>query len=623
MAASPPRTGAERRRRARRGSVERPVNGRIYRAAWALVALPLLIAAFTIARPAALPAPALPPSFDGPTAAQVAEDFADDCPDRTPGTDGATCATAWVRDRLDDYELVVEEHPFEADVPGRGSVPFVNLVARPAGTAETRDAIVVMAHRDNLGLSAGRDDNASGTAALIELARNLSTVSLAHAIVFVSTDGGAYGNVGAAQLAADAGFTERVLAVVDLDSLGGPGPPRLAFAGDRPRSPSGELVATAAASVLAQRGSGPTYATALDQILDLAFPFSFYGQSPFLARNVSALTLTSAGDRPPKPAQDTAATFRPEQLGELGAAAQRLIGSLDSAAEIASGTDSYVYLGGRLVRGFTIQLLLVIALLPPLLATLDLAARVHRRGGELGPATRAYLWRLLAWAFAGGIAALFSLVGLFPNGVARPLSPDEGPGVDWPIVALLGFAAISGLAWLAIRPKLLPAAPAERAEELAGHLVVMLVLCAIGVALAIANPYSLLFVLPALHAWLWIPHVRDAHPAWRAVVLLVGFAGPILLVVSFAVRFRLGFDALWYVPALFSVGYAPLALFVALMPFGAAAGQAGAILFGRYAACPPGLGEGEEADLVAGRQLTGAPGNEHERVGLSGRDDHV
>lgn len=623
MAATPPRTRAEGRRRARRGSIERPVSGRIYRAAWALVALPLLIAAFTIARPAPLPAPALPPSFDGPTAAQVAQDFADDCPDRTPGTDGAACAAAWVRDRLDDYELVVEEQAFEADVPGRGSVRFVNLVARPAGAPESRDAIVVIAHRDNLGLSAGRDDNASGTAALIELARNLSSVSLAHTIVFVSADGGAYGNVGAARLAADPAFTQRVLAVVDLDSVAGPGPPRLEFAGDRPRSPSGELVATAAASVLAQRGSGPTHPSALDQVLDLAFPFSFYGQSPFLAREVSGLTLTSAGDRPPRPSQDTATTFRPERLGELGAAAQRLIGSLDGAAEIARGTDSYVYLGGRLVRGFTIQLLLVIALLPPLLATLDLAARVHRRGGELGPATRAYLWRLLAWAFAGGLAALFSLVGLFPNGVARPLSPDAGPGVDWPIVSLLGFTAISGLAWLVIRPRLLPAGPAERSEELAGHLLVMLALCTIGVAIAIVNPFSLLLVLPALHAWLWIPHVRDAHPAGRAVLYLVGFAGPVLLLVSFAIRFHLGFDALWYVPALFSVGYAPLALFLVLLPFGAAAGQAGAVLFGRYAPCPGGLAEREIPDVLARSELSGAAGNEHERVGLRGGDDHV
>lgn len=623
MAASPPRTRAERRRRARRGSIERPVSGRIYRAAWTLVALPLLVAAFTIARPSPLPAPALPPSFDGPTAAQVAEDFADDCPDRTPGTDGAACASTWVRDRLADYELVVEEQSFDADVPGRGSVRFVNLVARPAGDSETRDVIVVLAHRDNLGLSAGRNDNASGTAALIELARNLSTVSLAHAVVFVSADGGAYGNVGAARLAADPVFTQRVLAVVDLDSLAGSGPPRVEFAGDRPRSPSGELVATADASVLAQVGSRPAHSTALDQILDLAFPFSFYGQSPFLAHDVSALTLTSAGDRPPTPAQDVAATFDPARLGQLGAAAQRLVGSLDGAAEIASGTDSYVYLGGRLVRGFAIQLLLVIALLPPLLATLDLAARVHRRGGDLGPAGRAYLWRLLAWAFAGGVAALFSLVGLFPNGVPRPLSPDTGPGVDWPLVALLGFCAISGLAWLAIRPRLLPTGPPERSEELAGHLVVMLVLCGIGVALAIVNPYSLLFVLPALHAWLWIPHVRDARPAGRAALYLVGFAGPILLLVSFAVRFKLGFDALWYLPALFSVGYAPLTLFLALLPFGAAAGQAGAILFGRYAPCPRGLDERKEASLAAGGELPGATRNEDQRVGLRSGHDHV
>lgn len=484
--------------------------------------------------------------------------------------------------------------------------------------------IVVLAHRDNLRLSSGRDDNASGTAALIELARNLSTVSLAHTIVFVSADGGVRERRRRAVRRAVPRRRPRARRRQPRRARRS-GAPRLEFAGDRPRSPSGELLATADASVLAQTGSAPTHPTALDQILDLAFPFSFYGQSPFLADGVSSLTLTSAGDRPPRPAQDTAQTFRADRLGALGGAAQRLIGSLDGAAEIARGTDSYVSLGGRLVRGFTIQLLLVIALLPPLLATLDLAARVHRRGGELGPATRAYFLRLLVWAFAGGIAALFSLVGLFPNGVARPLSPDAGPGVDWPIAALAGFAAISGLGWLTIRPRLLPAGPAAREEELAGHLVVMLVLCAIGVGLAIANPYSLIFVLPALHAWLWIPHLRTARPPLRAALYLAGFTGPILLFISFALRFDLGLDALWYVPALFSVGYAPAVLFLALLPFGAAAGQAAAVLFGRYAPSRPssGSGEGQESDLAPGRQLARAPGNEDQRVGLRGGHDHV
>ena len=52
------------RRRPRPGSLERPINGRMYRGTWLLVALPLLVAAFSVARPAPLAAPPLPPAFD-------------------------------------------------------------------------------------------------------------------------------------------------------------------------------------------------------------------------------------------------------------------------------------------------------------------------------------------------------------------------------------------------------------------------------------------------------------------------------------------------------------------------------------------------------------------------------
>jgi hypothetical protein len=72
------------RRRARRGSLERPVNGRLYRGSFAVVALAVLLVAFSIVRPAALPPPVLPPNFDGPTARSLAAYLAGHYPDRSP-----------------------------------------------------------------------------------------------------------------------------------------------------------------------------------------------------------------------------------------------------------------------------------------------------------------------------------------------------------------------------------------------------------------------------------------------------------------------------------------------------------------------------------------------------------
>ena len=56
MAAHPP---VRERRRARPGSLDRPVNSRMYRGTWLLVGIPLLIAAFTDFHPRPLPAPML------------------------------------------------------------------------------------------------------------------------------------------------------------------------------------------------------------------------------------------------------------------------------------------------------------------------------------------------------------------------------------------------------------------------------------------------------------------------------------------------------------------------------------------------------------------------------------
>jgi hypothetical protein len=100
------------------------------------------------------------------------------------------------------------------------------------------------------------------------------------------------------------------------------------------------------------------------------------------------------------------------------------------------------------------------------------------------------------------------------------------------------------------------------------------------------NPFALLFVLPSLHAWLWLPQVRSSAPWVRAAVLLAGLTGPALLLWSFAYRFGLGFDAPWYVAWLFALGYAPLPLFAIGLGWAAAAGQLTALAGGRYAPYP-------------------------------------
>src|ERR671937_791802 len=90
------------RARARPGSLERPINGRLYRGTWLLVGIPLLIAAFSVGKATALRAavPSLPPAFDKARAVALARELSQTFPDRSPGSPGAESARQWFTDQV-------------------------------------------------------------------------------------------------------------------------------------------------------------------------------------------------------------------------------------------------------------------------------------------------------------------------------------------------------------------------------------------------------------------------------------------------------------------------------------------------------------------------------------------
>lgn len=590
MAASRPRPAV---RRFRPGSLERPVNARMYRGTWLLVGLPLLLLAFSVGRPQPLPPPALPPTFDAEAVLTLAETLSSDHPDRSPGAGGALGARDWVAERFQLYGFEVREQVFEATVPGLGRRRLTNLFAVVPGPVPDSPALVVMAHRDNAGLTRGANDNASGTAALVELARpyarlpgTATGVSTAHTIVFLSTDGGAFGGLGAAWFAATSPYADRTTALVNLDTIGGPGPPRIELSADRPRSTSATLVQTAAERLIEQTGAEPDRPSALRQLADLGFPFSLYEHAPFVARGIPALTLTTAGPRPVPAVADSPDALDATRLAEVGAAAQQLLASLDQGLELPPGGASFVWLGPRLVRGWAIQLVLVAALLPFLAATVDLFARCRRRRIALAPALRSYRSRAAFWLFAGLLFALSSLLGAWPRGAARPPGPELAAAADWAVVTLTAGAIALLAGWLLARDRLLPRRPVDPTEELAGYTAALLALAMLALVVAALNPFALLFLLPSLHAWLWLPQVRERHSAARAAVLLVGFAGPVLLLASFSQRLDLGIDTIWYLATLVSVRYVDVSTVIVALAWLAVAAQLAALASGRYAPYP-------------------------------------
>ena len=149
-----------------------------------------------------------------------------------------------------------------------------------------------------------------------------------------------------------------------------------------------------------------------------------------------------------------------------------------------------------------------------------------------------------------------------------------------------GLLVLAAIGWFVVRERLLPRRRTAPEEELAGATAALLALAVVGLVVAAVNPFALLFVLPSLHAWLWLPQVRYGQPWLRALTLLAGFAGFALLLGSFAVRFGLGLDAPWYLAELVADGHVAIPLLLAFLAWLAAGGQLAALSAGRYAPYP-------------------------------------
>ncbi len=608
----PPR----RRRRPRRGSLARPVNARLYRGAFLFAVLPLVFLAFTVSSPAPLAKPLLPETFDTAAALTLARALADDFPDRSPGSPGAgdaqpaAGATAWFEQQLRPFGLALSTSTWAARIPGRGRVELTNVAAVAGG--QTKDTIVVMAHRDNTGAGPGADDDASGTGVLIELARaNAQPRGIAssnlplsvHRLVFLSTDGDAYGQLGVRHFIAT--YPYPIDAVINLDAVAGAGAPRIVTAGERPRSPDATLVATAAARIAEQTGRTPVHDGVLGQLIDLGFPFTLYGQGPFLAAGISAITLTTAGDRPPAAFGDSAALLQGPKLAQMGEASQELVASLDQDVELAPSSASEVWVGGRTIRGWAIELLLISLLMPVAVTIVDLYALCRRHRISLAPAVRALRSRLGFWLFAGIVFTCFRLLGAWPTGPGRPPDPGDPSTTHWPALPLVALVLVIGLGWAVARKRLVVRRPVTSEEQLAGYLSALIALLLVALLVAATNPFALLFVLPALHVWLWLPQVRIARPPVRVALFLAGLVGPALILVSLATRFGLGLDAPWYLLQLVASGWVSTLAVVLALAAAAAASQLAAASAGRYSPYPSARERGPRGPV---RDLVGAVG---------------
>lgn len=140
---------------------------------------------------------------------------------RTAGTDSVVAARNWINAKFASfgYDSIYNDM-FFANVSG-GNKPCFNVVATKLGTLFPERHIIVGAHHDGVSTSPAADDNGTGTAAVLEVARVLHDIPTDVSIIFITFDAEEYGLHGAWHYANTAvAEGEKIVFMFNMDMIG-------------------------------------------------------------------------------------------------------------------------------------------------------------------------------------------------------------------------------------------------------------------------------------------------------------------------------------------------------------------------------------------------------------------
>jgi hypothetical protein len=507
-------------------------NWRLYRVAFVPFLFALAIAAFSLtARPLPLTSTLAPDAFDGARALAAARSLAAEFPDRRPGSAGDEASAARIVGLLKGLGgtagggFSVHTHRFEAQTI-EGERELTTVIAQRPGSSNATP-IVILAHRDSA--AHGALGEASGTGALLELARVFSTRETRRTIVLVSTSGGSGGDAGAADFVAHAhGPFDAAIVLGDLAGAHQRRPFVVPFSDGFGSAPV-QLQRTVADAITQEVGSDPGAPSAIGQLAHLAFPFAAGEQGPLDAHGLPAVLVQVSGERGPTPGEAVSA----ERLEGFGRSVLGAVDALDTAPGVSHSLQTGVLVQRQTIPEWAVRLLVAALLLGPLILAIDALARLRRRGEPVGRWT---LWTL-ACALPFLLCAVFAyLLGWLGIVSAAPPIPVLAGALPFDASAAATVAAavlVLGLAWLLwpmiVRRLGLDVHPSSEAAGLA----MVLVLLALSVVVWAVNPFTALLLLPAVHLFLFIasPELRPRPVGALSLVALALL--PVVLLVAF------------------------------------------------------------------------------------------
>jgi hypothetical protein len=517
------------------------VNPRIYRAAFLPVFVAVVLLAFSFrSEPSPLTTALAPAAFNGQSAFSRLTSLATHYPNRSPGSPGDNGVANQVAGILGPhgYGLTVHDTWSEADTID-GTRQIETVIAEQAGASSGR--IVVVASRDALAKGApanlkGAPASLSGTATMIELARVLAGRTLSRTVEFISTSG-SIGLAGATHIAGTLGGP--IDAVIVLGDVAGKGVTEPVVV---PWS-EGENIAplllrnTAAAAVRGQADIHPGGADLEAQFARLALPLTLSDQGPFNARGIPAVLLSRAGELVP----GAGAPVSESALAGFGRAALQTISALDGGPSIPP-PSAYLEYRNMSVPAWPIRLLVLALILPVLCAAIDGFARARRRGHRVGRWVGWVLATALPFALASLFVVALGATGLIDITVPGPVGAGAVPVHLGAALEIAAAVLVLALAMFPIRAIILRWIGVEgKPTEAGAAAAVLLVMCAISLAIWVMNPFAAALIVPALHLWMWIvePDVRLRSPVSIAL-LLVGLVPMALVILYYASQFDLG-----------------------------------------------------------------------------------
>lgn len=510
------------------------------------VALAVTVLAFSLVnQQGALSTTLAPDAFNGQNAYTTMNNLASNYPDRRPGSASDDALATDVAESFRQIRGYSVSTSLSKARTADGTRTLETVTAVRAGLSP--GSIVVVAHRDSLGSPATAD--LSGTATLLELARVLTGETQHRTIVLASTSGSA-GAAGATALARSiAGPLDAVIALGDLAGT------RLRYPIVVPWSSSHKIAPpmlrnTVGAALAAQAALPPGGTSLAGQLAHLAFPLTLSEQGPFGARGRPAVLLSLSGERGPSANEATS----PDRITALGRTVLQSITALDGGAGVPAAS-AYLLYDGMVIPAWAISLLVLALILPVLGATIDGTARAHRHGQSIA--------RWTVWVLAGAVPFMLALVivlsarltGLIAAAPPGPVGAGAVPLHSSGIALLAVLALVIVLSFVALRPLIIrltgvvPRAGVGSGDS-AGQgaaAAVLLVMCAVSIAIWVTNPFAAALIIPALHLWMWVvdPEVRLRRPLTVALVL-VGLAPPVLVILYYASTLGLGpVDVLW------------------------------------------------------------------------------